>query len=83
MTVFFIDYSESAAKVRDSLPPDRREVLENGMRKIASDPLLPGSSPVREDQNIREMFLDGYMLVQYAILDGLVTVMALKVADLH
>ncbi|MEU3541887.1 hypothetical protein [Streptomyces paromomycinus] len=76
-----MSYSERAAQVRDSLPEDRRALLERGLRKLADDPRPKISIPISSDENTRSLALTQNIAVEYVISEGLLIVVVVHVVD--
>ncbi|MDN3020816.1 hypothetical protein [Streptomyces sp. S.PB5] len=81
MAVFNVIFSEAAARVRDSLPDDRLEVLQRGLAIVAKDPRTKISSPISGDENTRSLALTHTMAVEYVISDGLLIVLVVHLVD--
>ncbi|WP_244409260.1 hypothetical protein [Streptomyces albofaciens] len=77
-----MSYSEGAAHVRDSLPEDRRALLERGLRKLADDPRPGISVPISKDENTRSLALTRGIAIEYVISEGLLIVLVVRVVDL-
>ncbi|ANP54544.1 hypothetical protein J2Z21_001855 [Streptomyces griseochromogenes] len=81
MAVFNVIFSEAAARVRDSLPDDRLEVLQRGLAILAKDPRTKISSAISNDENTRSLALTHTMAVEYVISDGLLIVLVVHLVD--
>jgi hypothetical protein len=81
MAVFNVIFSEAAARVRDSLPDDRLEVLQRGLAIVAKDPRTKISAPISGDENTRSLALTHTMAVEYVISDGLLIVLVVHLVD--
>ncbi|MER6124225.1 hypothetical protein ABT173_16525 [Streptomyces sp. NPDC001795] len=81
MAVFNVIFSEAAARVRDSLPDDRLEVLQRGLAILAKDPRTKISSAISGDENTRALALTHTMAVEYVISDGLLIVLVVHLVD--
>jgi hypothetical protein len=81
MAVFNVIFSEAAARVRDSLPDDRLEVLQRGLAILAKDPRNKISAAISGDENTRSLALTRTMAVEYVISDGLLIVLLLHLVD--
>ncbi|WP_329216436.1 hypothetical protein OG352_11250 [Streptomyces sp. NBC_01485] len=81
MTVFNVIFSEAAARVRDSLPDDRRELLQRGLAIVSTDPHTKISSPISGDENTRSLALTHSMAIEYVISDGLLIVLVVHIVD--
>ncbi|MEW2572690.1 hypothetical protein [Streptomyces sp. NPDC047070] len=81
MAVFNVIFSEAAARVRDSLPSDRLDVLQRGLAALAQDPRVKISSPISQDENTRSLALTRSMAIEYVISDGLLVVLVVHVVD--
>ncbi|QNP73190.1 hypothetical protein IAG44_29630 [Streptomyces roseirectus] len=49
MVVLNVVFSEAAARVRDGLSPERRELLERGLLLLGKDPRTKVSAPIAGD----------------------------------
>ncbi|WP_234346340.1 hypothetical protein [Streptomyces sp. NRRL F-5755] len=76
-----MSYSEGAAHVRDSLPEDRRALLERGLRKLADDPRPKISVPISKDENTRSLALTKSIAIEYVISEGLLIVLVVRAVD--
>ncbi|MEU3336098.1 hypothetical protein ACWCQ1_06960 [Streptomyces sp. NPDC002144] len=81
MAVFNVIFSEAAARVRDSLPDDRLEVLQRGLAILATDPRSKISAAISGDENTRSLALTRTMAVEYVISDGLLIVLVVHLVD--
>ncbi|SEQ45905.1 hypothetical protein SAMN04487983_1005135 [Streptomyces sp. yr375] len=81
MAVFNVIFSEAAARVRDSLPDDRRELLQRGLAIVSTDPRTKISSPISGDENTRSLALTHSMAIEYVISDGLLIVLVVHIVD--
>ncbi|MGW2046792.1 hypothetical protein ACWCPF_16650 [Streptomyces sp. NPDC001858] len=81
MAIFNVIYSESAGRVRDSLPDDRRELLQRGLAIVATDPRTKISSPISGDENTRSLALTHTMAIEYLVSDGLLVVLVVHIVD--
>ncbi|MET8562163.1 hypothetical protein ABZV75_16795 [Streptomyces flaveolus] len=82
MLPYGVEFTERAARVRDSLPADRREVLERGLAILVTDPRHKLSHPVGGDEATREIALSRNLFVEYVISDGKLVVLVLTLIDL-
>ncbi|KMS88654.1 MULTISPECIES: hypothetical protein [Streptomyces] len=82
MLPYGVEFTERAARVRDSLPADRRDVLERGLAILVTDPRHKLSHPVGSDEATREIALSRNLFVEYVISDGKLVVLVLTVIDL-
>jgi hypothetical protein len=81
MAVFSVIFSETAARVRDSLPDDRRELLQRGLAILTTDPHNKISSPISGDENTRSLALTHTMAIEYVVSDGLLIVLVVHLVD--
>jgi len=81
MAVFTVIFSEAAARVRDSLPDDRRELLQRGLAIVSTDPRTKISSPTSGDENTRSLALTHSMAIEYVVSDGLLIVLVVHIVD--
>lgn len=81
MAVFNVIFSEAAARIRDSLPDDRLEVLQRGLAILAKDPRTKISAAISSDENTRSLALTRTMAVEYVISDGLLIVLVVHLVD--
>ncbi|MGW1779790.1 hypothetical protein ACWCQQ_11685 [Streptomyces sp. NPDC002143] len=81
MAIFNVIYSEAAGRVRDSLPDDRRELLQRGLAIVATDPRTKISSPISVDENTRSLALTHTMAIEYLVSDGLLVVLVVHIVD--
>ncbi|MGI5198790.1 hypothetical protein ACQEVY_35040 [Streptomyces sp. CA-288835] len=81
MAVFNVIFSEAAARVRDSLPEDRLEVLQRGLAIVAMDPRTKISAAISDDENTRSLALTHSMAIEYVISDGLLIVLVVHLVD--
>ncbi|QOV38907.1 hypothetical protein IM697_11310 [Streptomyces ferrugineus] len=81
MAVFSVIFSEAAARVRDSLPDDRRELLQRGLAILTTDPRTKVSSPISGDENTRSLALTHTMAIEYVVSDGLLIVLVVHLVD--
>ncbi|GAB2879958.1 hypothetical protein GCM10027074_55360 [Streptomyces deserti] len=77
-----VAFTEEAARVRDGLSADRREVLERGLAILVTDPRHKLSHPVRGDEATRGIALSRNLFIEYVISDGALVVLVLIVIDL-
>ncbi|WP_030671355.1 hypothetical protein [Streptomyces cellulosae] len=81
MAVYNVIFSETAARVRDSLPDDRRELLQRGLAILTTDPRTKISSPISDDENTRSLALTHSMAIEYVVSDGLLIVLVVHLVD--
>ncbi|KOG50843.1 hypothetical protein ADK76_38755 [Streptomyces griseoflavus] len=79
--LYSVSYSERAARIRDSLPEDRRAMLERGLKKLADDPRPKMAVPISNDENTRSLALTQNIAIEYLISDGLLIVLVIHVVD--
>ena len=79
---YSVEFTERAARVRDSLPAERREMLERGLAILLTDPRHRLSHSVGADESTREVALSRNLFVEYVISDGKVVVLVVTVIDL-
>lgn len=79
---YSVEFTERAARVRDSLPADRRDLLERGLAILVTDPRHKLSHPVSGDETTREIALSRNLVIEYVISDGKVVVLLVTVIDL-
>ncbi|MFD7136412.1 hypothetical protein [Streptomyces sp. NPDC059894] len=81
MAVFNVIFSEAAARVRDGLPVERRELLQRGLAILSTDPRTKISSPISGDENTRSLALTHSLAIEYVISDGLLIVLVVHLVD--
>ncbi|MDT0308530.1 hypothetical protein RM780_16415 [Streptomyces sp. DSM 44917] len=79
--LYAVKFSEEAARVRDELPADRRELLERGLSVLAQDPRPKMSIPVSGDEATRSLALTQNIAIEYLVGDGLLLVLLVHVVD--
>ena len=79
---YSVEFTERAARVRDSLAVERREMLERGLAILLTDPRHRLSHSVGADESTREVALSRNLFVEYVISDGKVVVLVVTVIDL-
>ncbi|MBV1942269.1 MULTISPECIES: hypothetical protein [Streptomyces] len=79
---YSVEFTERAARVRDSLPVERREILDRGLAILVTDPRHKLSHSVGGDEATREIALSRNLFVEYVISDGKLVVLLLTVIDL-
>ncbi|WP_405795595.1 hypothetical protein [Streptomyces sp. NBC_01506] len=79
--LYAVRYSEEAARVRDGLPADRRELLERGLVVLAQEPRPKISVPLSGDESTRSLALTPNIAIEYLISDGLLLVLVVHVVD--
>lgn len=81
MSIYNIVFSETAAKVRDSLPDDRQDTLATGLQAVARDPYTKVSSSVGGDEQARSIALTRSLAVDYVVNDGFLFVLVIHIVD--
>ncbi|EKX61292.1 hypothetical protein Sipo8835_34590 [Streptomyces ipomoeae] len=81
MAVFNVIFSEAAARVRDSLPDDHLDVLQEGLVILAKDPRTKISAAISGDENTRSVALSRNVAIEYVISDGLLIVLVVHIVD--
>ncbi|WP_424644548.1 type II toxin-antitoxin system RelE family toxin [Embleya sp. AB8] len=76
-----VEYTETAAAVRDSLPPERREQLAKALRVLARDPYTKASAPIGPDDDTRQAMVAPALLIEYGVLRGVMVVVVVTVLD--
>ncbi|MFD5630168.1 MULTISPECIES: hypothetical protein [unclassified Streptomyces] len=79
---YSVEFTERAARVRDSLPAERGEVLERGLAILLADPRHKLSHAVGGDEATREVALSRSLFIEYVISDGKLVVLVLTAIDL-
>ncbi|MFF2848615.1 hypothetical protein ACFVT5_20150 [Streptomyces sp. NPDC058001] len=79
---YSVEFTERAARVRDSLPEERRAVLERGLAILVTEPRHKLSHAVGGDESTREIALSRSLVVEYVISDGKLVVLLVTVIDL-
>ncbi|MFJ6570550.1 hypothetical protein ACIQNU_24360 [Streptomyces sp. NPDC091292] len=79
---YSVEFTERAARVRDSLPHERRAVLERGLAILVTEPRHKLSHAVGGDESTREIALSRSLVVEYVISDGKLVVLLVTVIDL-
>lgn len=82
MLPYSVAFTEQAARVRDSLTADRRELLERGLAILVTDPRHKLSHSVLGDESTREIALSRNLFIEYVISEGKLVVLVLTVIDL-
>ncbi|WP_369249632.1 hypothetical protein [Streptomyces sp. R41] len=77
-----VEFTERAAHARDSLPAERRDLLERGLAILVTDPRHKLSHPVGGDEATREIALSRNLFIEYVISDGKLVVLVLTLVDL-
>ncbi|MFJ8162327.1 type II toxin-antitoxin system RelE/ParE family toxin [Streptomyces sp. NPDC096136] len=76
-----VEFTESAAAVRDTLPAERRAQLARGIRVLARDPYTKYSAPIGPDDYSRKAMVAESLLIEYGILEGVMIVIVVAVLD--
>jgi len=79
--LYAVRYSEQAARVRDGLPADRRDLLERGLAVLSRDPRPKMSFPISADEATRSLALTPNIGIEYLVSDGLLLVLVVHVVD--
>lgn len=79
--LYAVKFSEDAARVRDSLPADRRTLLERGLELLVRDPRPEISVPLSKDESTRSLALTQNIAIEYFVSDGLLMVLVIHVVD--
>ncbi|WP_327358402.1 hypothetical protein [Streptomyces sp. NBC_01304] len=79
--VYNVIFSEQAARIRDSLPAERQELLTRGLATLSRDPRTKVSSPIGGDENTRSVALTHTLALEYVISDGLLIVLVVHIVD--
>jgi hypothetical protein len=82
MLPYSVEFTERAARVRDSLSAERLDLLERGLAILVTDPRHKFSHPVSGDETTREIALSRNLFIEYVISDGKLVVLVLTVIDL-
>ncbi|MFE5324972.1 type II toxin-antitoxin system RelE/ParE family toxin [Embleya sp. NPDC056575] len=76
-----VEYTETAAAVRDSLPPERRAQLTKALQVLARDPYTKASAPIGPDDDTRQAMVAPGLLIEYGVLRGVMVVVVVTVLD--
>ncbi|WP_424215845.1 hypothetical protein ACN20G_27225 (plasmid) [Streptomyces sp. BI20] len=76
-----VEYTESAAAVRDTLPRERREQLSRGLRVLARDPYTKASAQIGPHEDSRKAMVAPSLLIEYGVLQGVMVVVVVSVLD--
>lgn len=80
-TLYRVIWSEEAAALRDGLEPDRKDKLLQAVTVLADDPYVDPSRPLDRDGDVREVRMTNYMVAEYAVLRGIITIVLLRLFD--
>ncbi|MFI8369959.1 hypothetical protein [Streptomyces sp. NPDC085466] len=76
-----VEYTETAAAVRDALPAERQGQLAKGLRVLARDPYHKASAPIGPDEDSRKAMVADSLLIEYGVLRGVMVVVVVSVLD--
>jgi hypothetical protein len=79
--LYAVKFSEDAARVRDSLPGERRELLERGLEVLARGPRPEISVAISKGESTRSLALTKNIGIEYLVSDGLLMVLVIHVVD--
>lgn len=80
-TLYRVIWSEEAAALRDGLESERKEKLLQAVAMLANDPYVDPSRPLDRDGDVREVRMTNYMVAEYAVLRGIITIVVLRLFD--
>ncbi|MGW1718666.1 type II toxin-antitoxin system RelE family toxin [Streptomyces sp. NPDC002156] len=78
--LYQIEFTERAAAQRDTLPEDRRKLLERGLLKLAEDPFTPVSQAV-SGEDIRVVSVAPGLTVDYMVHRAFLILVSVAVLD--
>ncbi|WP_063794059.1 hypothetical protein [Streptomyces graminilatus] len=78
--LYQIEFTERAAVQRDTLPEDRRKLLERGLLKPAEDPFTPVSQAV-SGEDIRVVSVAPGLIVGYLVHRAFLILVSVAVLD--
>lgn len=77
-----VEYTESAATIRDSLPEERQQLLARGLRVLGRDPYaVPVSAQIGPDEHARKAMVAPMLLIEYTVSQGLMIVVVVSILD--
>ncbi|MBA2809486.1 hypothetical protein E0500_019310 [Streptomyces sp. KM273126] len=79
---YSVEFTERAARARDSLPAERRDLLERGLAILVTDPRHKLSHSLSGDETAREIALSRNLVIEYVVSDGKLVVLVVTVIDL-
>ncbi|MCX4765182.1 hypothetical protein OG562_30245 [Streptomyces sp. NBC_01275] len=78
--LYQIEFTERAAAQRDTLPEDRRKLLERGLLKLAEDPYTPVSQAV-SGEDIRVVSVSPGLTVDYMVHRAFLILVSVAILD--
>lgn len=79
-TLYEIEWTESAATVRDNLDAERKEKLLLAVEVLANDPYAEPSRAMKTEGE-RDIRLTNYIVAEYAVLRGRIAIVMLRIFD--
>ncbi|GAA2075408.1 hypothetical protein GCM10009801_30030 [Streptomyces albiaxialis] len=79
--MYRVAYTIEARETVDSMVSERREMLERGLAKLATDPYHKASAPVGTHEDDRKAQAAPGILVEYLIGHGLMVIAVVTVFD--
>ncbi|NSC23421.1 hypothetical protein FM076_20600 [Streptomyces albus subsp. chlorinus] len=76
-----VTYTIEARETVDSMSPDRREMLERGLARLAEDPYHKASAPVGTHEDDRKAQAAPGILIEYLVGHGLMVIVVVTVFD--
>ncbi|GAA4949257.1 hypothetical protein GCM10023205_07030 [Yinghuangia aomiensis] len=80
--LYRVDFTEAAAEVRDSLPAERRAMLDRGVRVLARDPFnKTATGPIGPDDSYRKAYVAPGLVLEYTVVAQVLVVIVMQLFD--
>jgi hypothetical protein len=80
--LYRVDFTEAAAEVRDSLPAERRAMLDRGVRVLARDPFnKTATGPIGADDSYRKAYVAPGLVLEYTVVAQVLVVIVMQLFD--
>ncbi|MEU8894203.1 hypothetical protein [Streptomyces sp. NPDC048442] len=83
MAEYGLRWTVEARQIHDALPAERQAMLDKGLRALLRNPYSKAGAAVGPYENDRKAMVAPGLLVEYAVLHGLVVVVAVDVLDAY
>ncbi|GCD44023.1 hypothetical protein [Streptomyces paromomycinus] len=76
-----VTYTVEAKVTADAMAPERRDVLERGLAKLALDPYHKATAHIGTHEDDRKAQVAPGLLIEYVVAHGLLVVVVIEIFD--
>ncbi|MEU7254321.1 hypothetical protein AB0B21_00720 [Streptomyces rimosus] len=76
-----VTYTVEAKATADAMAPERREMLERGLAKLALDPYHKATAHIGTHEDDRKAQVAPGLLIEYVVAHGLLVIVVIEIFD--